>query len=86
MKKRFVNSYRIIEDFNNGFEAQVKVWWLPFWFQMIEKGCGCNTHLTLNEAIDFIKKNKIKLKILAIETQERLAVWEYQGRKSKIKI
>lgn len=72
------NLYRIVKDSDLGFECQVKVWWLPFWFQMIEPRYGSNTLSTMDEALMFIKKSRriAKLKILSIETQTRDVLWE----------
>lgn len=32
------NKYRIIKDSYNGYEAQVKHWWFPFWVQIWRVG------------------------------------------------
>lgn len=70
--------YRVVKDSDLGFECQVKVCWLPFWFQMIEPQLGCNTFSTLDEALIFIKNSRkiAKLKFLNIETLSREVLWE----------
>ena len=45
--------YRIVRDNYAGYECQVWRPWFPFWVQMHI----VNTHLSLESAIDYIKKN-----------------------------
>jgi hypothetical protein len=53
------NKYRIIKDDYNGYEAQIKYWWLPFlWIEMHEPGFICNTWETLDRAKNFINNRK----------------------------
>jgi hypothetical protein len=69
--------YRVVKDCDSGFECQVKVWWLPFWFQMIEPHFGSNTHSTMEEALLFIKNSRIaKLSLFNLDTQTREILWE----------
>jgi hypothetical protein len=82
---KIVNSYRVVEDSDLGFEVQVKVWWLPFWFEMVEKGYGSNTHPTLTEAISFIRCTSwLRLRFLNIETNDRVIKWEYTGKRKNV--
>lgn len=46
----FRNRYRVVTDRYLGYEAQVRYWWWPFWIQ-----CGCNTHPSLEKAVDHIR-------------------------------
>jgi hypothetical protein len=62
------NSYRVVSDNFEGFEAQVKYWWFPFiWIQIPRSIYNGNTHRTLGEAIEFIeeckRKNKTNYKV-----------------------
>ena len=47
----FKTRYRIVGDRYAGYEAQYKLWWLPFWLQM-----GINTHMTADAAEAFIRR------------------------------
>mgnify|MGYP006268287747 FL=1 len=50
MKNRFEKRYRIVRDHFNGYECQVKHWWLPIWFELN----GTNSHRTVELARAFI--------------------------------
>jgi hypothetical protein len=49
--------YRIVRDDYCGYECQVWRLWFPFWLQMN----GVNTHISLESAIDYIKKGEKKV-------------------------
>jgi hypothetical protein len=49
--------YRIVKDDYCGYECQVWRLWFPFWLQMN----GVNTHISLESAIDYIKKGEKKV-------------------------
>jgi hypothetical protein len=50
MKKK----YRVVSDMFAGYEVQTRIWWLPFWRQH----GYTNTHRTIEDAIEYIKKIK----------------------------
>jgi hypothetical protein len=52
-KRRF----RIVTDKYLGFEVQIKKWYYPFWLQV----GYTNTHLSIEDAKDFIEKTKKSL-------------------------
>lgn len=60
MRKKFQTRYRIVRDKHAGYEAQLKKWWWPFWWQ-ISAGNGffVNTHRTVEDAEEFIKNHKV---------------------------
>ena len=47
------NEYRVVTDRYNGFEVQIRRWWLPIWFQCWRPGYITNTFCTLEEAETF---------------------------------
>lgn len=51
----FKHKYRIVRDDYAGYEAQVKLWYWPFWMQM---GFS-NTHRSIKEAEEFIQTGGI---------------------------
>lgn len=58
------NKYRIITDRWLGYEAQVKLWWMPFmWFQLSRYGgLGTNTSPDMERAMICIERHKNKYK------------------------
>ena len=50
----FKSSYRIVTDSYNGYEAQKRYWWSPFWIQM---GNPCNTHSSVESAEAYVKRH-----------------------------
>jgi hypothetical protein len=50
----FKTKYRVVRDAFAGYEVQFKYWWSPFWLQV---GFS-NSHSSLKEAKEFIKKSK----------------------------
>ncbi len=55
MNRFFMSRYRVVADFYLGYEAQVRWWWCPVWFQLHKPGLITNTHSSEKEAWDFIK-------------------------------
>jgi hypothetical protein len=55
---------RVVRDGYLGYEAQGKVWWWPFWFQLYEKGHVSNTHSTLDAAKEFALRKKAEKKVV----------------------
>ncbi len=53
----FKTRYRIVTDAHLGYEAQMRYWWLPFWFQLSDGYRGCNTHPSIERAEAFIQKH-----------------------------
>ena len=53
MKNLFRTKYRIVRDAYNGYEAQYKPWWCPFWLQI-----GINTSSNVEQAKTFIMNHK----------------------------
>ena len=55
--KRYMNKlkpkYRIVKDRWNGFEAQQKLWWWPFWEQI----GFTNTHTSIKDARNYIEEH-----------------------------
>lgn len=54
MSSIFRTRYRIVTDNYNGFEAQFRRWWMPFY-------CQCffsNTTTSVERALETIKKHK----------------------------
>mgnify|MGYP000741700380 CR=1 FL=1 len=61
---RLRNRYRIVKDCYNGYEAQVRYWWLPvWWFQLAGsgRGRGTNTNPTVAEARQVCRRHKYGL-------------------------
>jgi hypothetical protein len=54
MCKLFKTKYRIVKDNYDGFEAQFKRWWMPFYMQCF----GVNTSPTLEKAKYIIYRHK----------------------------
>lgn len=55
------NKYRIVRDEYNGYEAQFKLWWFPFWwFECFSS----NTSSSLEEARKRCDKHKNKGKVV----------------------
>ena len=52
-----MSKYRIVIDNYLGYEAQIKRWWFPFWTQLN----GLNTHITIEQAKEYIERNKNKV-------------------------
>lgn len=50
-----LKKYRIVKDRYCGYEAQVWRFWFPFWCQMQFS----NTHQTIEEAEEFIRKKGV---------------------------
>ncbi len=53
----FKTRYRIVTDAHLGYEAQVRYWWLPFWFQLSDTFHGTNTHSTVEQAEALIQQH-----------------------------
>ena len=53
----FKRRYRIVTDEYSGYEAQVKYWWFPFWFQLPDTFRRTNTHSTVEQAEELIQKH-----------------------------
>ena len=61
------NKYRIVKDKYLGFEVQVKIWWLPFWWYQCG---GINTHHSIENAeryIDIHSENRKVVRIYEVE-------------------
>ncbi len=56
----FKNKYRIVDDKCYGHQCQRKRWWDIFWIEMNKKG-GMNSFKTLDEAKEFIKKDRNRI-------------------------
>lgn len=50
--------YRIVTDTSSGYEAQLKKWWWPYWWQMGLEGSSVNTHCTIESAEKYIQRHK----------------------------
>lgn len=53
MKNLFKTKYRTVRDSYNGYEAQYKLWWFPFWLQI-----ETNTSSNVEQAKKFIENHK----------------------------
>lgn len=49
-KQYIITQYRIVKDDYAGYECQKTFLWL-FWVEI-----GCNTHLSINDAVTFIER------------------------------
>jgi len=52
-----LRKYRIVSDEYCGYQCQVWRLWFPFWVEMN----FVNTHISLESAIDYIKKGEKKV-------------------------
>lgn len=60
--------YRIVRDEWDGYEVQRWRWWFPFWLQCCEHGYISNTHMSVEEAEEFIERHsKPVIKNVTIE-------------------
>lgn len=50
----FRTKYRVVTDNYLGYEAQYRLWFLPFWLQLN----GTNSHPTIEKALEMCKKFK----------------------------
>ncbi len=49
------NKYRIVTDEFNGYEAQVKRWWWPFWWVELN---GVNTSSSIQRAYKYVEEDR----------------------------
>jgi hypothetical protein len=55
----FDSKYRIVTDKFNGFEVQIKRWWLPIWVQCHKLG-SVNSFRSIDAAKEWVKKGRPK--------------------------
>lgn len=56
--------YRIVKDQYLGLEVQKRLWYFPFWFEILdENGRECNTHKTIEDAELLIEMDRTNTRL-----------------------